>query len=175
MHSDAYITEDFAHAIQEERKVLIKAIVSLQTEQKRDNAGWSSCCACVFPRLLASWQRWGGQFDLSDRVATMMTTAEKASLKRYVSEFRLLLFYFIWALDDFCKQIFYTYMDDSRTRWANCSVLGAYLHENNTKSKQAYFLQVYCRTKRIYGICGSICYLIFNLDLQFIYYCPVHT
>ena len=71
------------------------SLASLRTEKKRDDAGCSSCCACVFPRLLASWQRRGGQFDLSDRVATTMTTPEKASSKRYVSEFRLLLFYFI--------------------------------------------------------------------------------
>ena len=45
-------------------------VASLRTEKKRDDAGWSSCCACVFPCLLASWQRRGGQFDLSDRVAT---------------------------------------------------------------------------------------------------------
>ena len=33
----------------------------------------------------------------SPLVATKMTTAEKASSKRYVSEFRLLLFYSMWA------------------------------------------------------------------------------
>ena len=45
-------------------------LASLRTEKKWDDAAWRSCCACVFPRLLASWQRRGGQFDLSDRVAT---------------------------------------------------------------------------------------------------------
>ena len=29
-------------------------IASLRTERKRDDAAWRSCCACVFPRLLAS-------------------------------------------------------------------------------------------------------------------------
>lgn len=43
---------------------------------------------------------------------------------------------------------------------------GCLPHKNNTKSEQAYFLQVYSRTKRIYQICESICYVIFNLDLH---------
>ena len=50
--------------------VSLEKLASLRTKKKRDDAGWSSCCACVFPCLLASWQRRGGQFDLSDRVAT---------------------------------------------------------------------------------------------------------
>ena len=29
-------------------------IASLRTEKKWDDAVWRSCCACVFPRLLAS-------------------------------------------------------------------------------------------------------------------------
>ena len=29
-------------------------IASLRTERKRYDAAWRSCCACVFPRLLAS-------------------------------------------------------------------------------------------------------------------------
>ena len=49
---------------------ILAKIASLRTEKKRDDAAWRSCCACVFPRLLASWQRRGGQFDLCDRVAT---------------------------------------------------------------------------------------------------------
>ena len=52
------------------RGCLSSLIASLRTEEKRDDAAWRSCCACVFPRLLASWQRRGGQFDLCDRVAT---------------------------------------------------------------------------------------------------------
>ena len=38
MHSDAYITEDFARGIQEERKVLIKAMIKARDELGMDNA-----------------------------------------------------------------------------------------------------------------------------------------
>ena len=37
VHSDAYITEDFARAIQEERKVLIKAMIKARDESGMDN------------------------------------------------------------------------------------------------------------------------------------------
>lgn len=37
VHSDAYITEDFARAIQEERKVLIKAMIKARDELGMDN------------------------------------------------------------------------------------------------------------------------------------------
>jgi len=37
VHSDAYITEDFARAIQEERKVLIKAMTKAREELGMDN------------------------------------------------------------------------------------------------------------------------------------------
>ena len=37
VHSDAYITEDFARAIQEERKVLIKAMIKAREELGMDN------------------------------------------------------------------------------------------------------------------------------------------
>ena len=37
VHSDGYITEDFARAIQEERKVLIKAIIKARDELGMDN------------------------------------------------------------------------------------------------------------------------------------------
>ena len=36
MHPDAYITEDFARAIQEERKVLIKAMIKARDELGMD-------------------------------------------------------------------------------------------------------------------------------------------
>jgi len=37
VHSDAYITEDFARAIQEERKVLIKTMTKAREELGMDN------------------------------------------------------------------------------------------------------------------------------------------
>ena len=37
MHLDAYITEDFARAIQEERKVLIKAMIKARDDLGMDN------------------------------------------------------------------------------------------------------------------------------------------
>ena len=39
MHSDAYITEDFARAIQEERKVLIKEMIKARDELEMEVVG----------------------------------------------------------------------------------------------------------------------------------------